>query len=57
MTTRRLALLALVVILAACGRIADVGRVPELRSPVNGNEVYAMNTGPKIGRASLGKEC
>jgi flagellar L-ring protein precursor FlgH len=27
----------------ACGRLAEVGRTPDFRSPVNGNEVYAMN--------------
>ena len=40
----RLACLA-VLSVAACGRLGDVGQVPEFQSPVNGNEVYAMNSG------------
>lgn len=46
---RRLPCLAVMVALigaTACGRLADVGRTPELGSPVNGNEVYAMNVAP-----------
>ena len=40
----RLALLLLGIAgLAACGRLAEVGQVPDFQSPVNGNEVYAMN--------------
>lgn len=31
---------------AACGRLADVGRAPDFQSPVNGNEVFAMNSTP-----------
>ena len=30
--------------LGACGRLDEVGRAPDFHSPVNGNEVYAMNT-------------
>lgn len=29
--------------LVGCDRFADVGRVPAFQSPVNGNEVFAMN--------------
>lgn len=31
---------------AGCARLADVGRVPDFTSAVNGNEVFAMNTAP-----------
>jgi len=39
----RLAFLLVLMGAAACGRLAEVGRAPDLQSPVNGNEVYAMN--------------
>ena len=39
-----LALLALLAAAAGCGRLAEVGRAPEFQSPVNGNEIHAMNT-------------
>jgi len=39
-----LALLALLAAAACCGRLAEVGRAPEFQSPVNGNEIHAMNT-------------
>jgi flagellar L-ring protein precursor FlgH len=41
----RLTLLALAALLAlgACGRLEQVGRAPDFQSPVNGNEVFAMN--------------
>jgi flagellar L-ring protein precursor FlgH len=39
----RLALLLGLGAVAACGRLGDVGQVPDFNSPVNGNEVYAMN--------------
>jgi flagellar L-ring protein precursor FlgH len=39
----RLTLLLGLGAISACGRLADVGQVPGFQSPVNGNEVYAMN--------------
>ena len=39
--------------LTACGRLADVGQVPDFHSPVNGNEVFAMNTVPLAERADV----
>ena len=38
-----LSLLAVLVAASACGRLSEVGRAPDFRSPVNGNEVFAMN--------------
>lgn len=32
--------------LSACGRLAEIGQTPDLTSPANGNEVFAMNTIP-----------
>lgn len=52
----RLALPMLLIALTAaggCARLADVGQVPDLRSPVHGNEVFAMNSVPLAARAEL----
>jgi flagellar L-ring protein FlgH len=43
--TLRIALILALIGVTACGRLAEVGRTPDLQSPVNGNEVYAMNVG------------
>ena len=43
MIRRSLPLLLCLVAATACGRLSEVGRVPEFQSPVNGNEVFAMN--------------
>jgi flagellar L-ring protein precursor FlgH len=32
--------------LSGCARLSEVGQVPGFQSPVNGNEVYAMNSAP-----------
>lgn len=41
----------LCVALSACTRLAEVGQVPAFQSPVNGNEVFAMNAPPIATRA------
>ncbi len=38
-------LIATLLSLSACSRLAQVGRAPELTSPAAGNEVFAMNVG------------
>ena len=49
--TRLLLPLVLALAMAACGRLGEVGRVPALQSPVNGNEVHAMNAAALPDRA------
>jgi flagellar L-ring protein precursor FlgH len=41
----RVVLMLALVGTTACARLADVGRAPAFQSPVNGNEVHAMNIG------------
>lgn len=46
-SSRSLALLILTVLsLSACARLGQIGREPDLTSPANGNEVFAMNVAP-----------
>jgi flagellar L-ring protein precursor FlgH len=55
MTFPRLLALCALLALGACARLAEVGRAPEFQSPVNGNEVFAMNTTPlPVARAAPG---
>lgn len=48
-----ISLILLTMGLTACGRLADVGQVPDFQSPVNGNEVFAMNTAPLAERPDV----
>jgi hypothetical protein len=47
MTAKPTLAFAIIVVLGTtgCARLTDVGRAPSFQSPVNGNEVYAMNVG------------
>ena len=38
------AVLLLLLAIAGCSRMAEVGRSPDFNSPVTGNEVFAMNS-------------
>ncbi|AHM03711.1 Flagellar L-ring protein FlgH [Roseibacterium elongatum DSM 19469] len=42
----RALLVSLLCLAAACGRIAEVGQVPDLSTPISGNEVFAMSVTP-----------
>lgn len=47
MNIRSLTLLTLTALsLTACGRLAEIGQTPDLTSPADGNEVFAMNVIP-----------
>ncbi|MBO6603371.1 MULTISPECIES: flagellar basal body L-ring protein FlgH [Paracoccaceae] len=47
-------LLGLVLIVAGCARLEDVGRAPALSSPTGGNEILAMTSAPfPVGAPSL----
>lgn len=47
MNIRTFVLLTLATLsLSACGRLGEIGQTPDLTSPANGNEVFAMNVIP-----------
>lgn len=49
----RLALCLALLALSGCARLAAVGQVPGFQSPVNGNEVFAMNAAPLPDRPEI----
>ncbi len=47
MNTLTLAIFCIALVtLVSCGRLSDIGRTPDLTSPADGNEVFAMNVIP-----------